>query len=334
MTPLNEKDPLNSSQSDKELEKQETLSFQEWLEKDLPDQYQKKAQILNKVGVVQIISDDRIGIIGFNGKEYPFPEFKTIQDKVKENSEFFETKFKQGFTELEIVPFALPISRLIEILKIQLLSHEREDKLFKARKNKTDPREPFELNKNHPVFLVEEYRSAETNGNFVYAPREFTDNHQGKTKEEELQTLEKSGLPGYLIVLREKNTNISRKNQGIILGGRKPLETNLTPKKYLEILITDPVYQGESGQTIEEWLTQFITHLEETNEVLDDSENYGSKNSLIGTFYYKKSHFATFSSVPTGSSFGGFQVIILQPISSSKSNDKLGTRSTIKINKT
>ncbi|MDP3696954.1 MAG: hypothetical protein Q8R55_02870, partial [Candidatus Taylorbacteria bacterium] len=36
------------------------------------------------------------------------------------------------------------------------------------------------------------------------------------------------------------------------------------------LITQDPQYQGESYLIIEDWLTQFITHLEQTSQVLND----------------------------------------------------------------
>jgi predicted RNase H-like HicB family nuclease len=264
------KDKIAEQSKQEEERVREKLLFREWLEKDLPKQYLEKTSILNRIGLLQILSTDEIGILSFDGQEeYPLPMFETIKDAISRNPEFFETKFKQGFSELEIVPFALPLSRFIETLEIQLIKHHQENKLFRPRENETDPLLPFNLNKQNP-FQYWHYGGTELENNLVYFPKTLNIYHQGKTKKEILEFLKESETPGYLVILREKNLKIpvSRKEYNplslkdlddqVKTSYRKQLITQIMPLFYFKILKTYPNYQGESGQIPEEWLTIFL----------------------------------------------------------------------------
>ena len=77
---------------------------------------------------------------------------------------------------------------------------------------------------------------------------------------------------------------IPRVGAGQTIKDRPQLEANKTPIEYLNLLKTDP-YKGESGLTLEDWLTLAITRLQEKNRVTDDYQN--SKDSisyLLGSY--------------------------------------------------
>jgi hypothetical protein len=267
---------------------QDARVFREWLEKDLLGQYERKRTIFNKLGILEPLTDKdyEMGILGIDGKPYPFPEFESIQSEIKRKQEFFTTKLKQGFSELEIVPFALPLSRLVETLKIQLIKHHKEGRLFRARAKATDSLRPFDLSQDKPLFFLKEFEKADDSGELVYNPQELSLNHQGKTKKEILASQKLSFFSGYLIILREKEFDLPGRGGGLAVGGRKQLESGYSCDEYLKILKTNPMYQGEFAQTPEEWVTAFLTHLEETNEVIDDLEAIGSECFLPGAYFH------------------------------------------------
>jgi len=60
-----------------------------------------------------------------------------------------------------------------------------------------------------------------------------------------------------------------QQGQGKTVGGRRQLETGSSPRDYLRALQTQ-VYEGETGRTLEDFITRFLTHLETTNEVSND----------------------------------------------------------------
>ena len=76
--------------------------------------------------------------------------------------------------------------------------------------------------------------------------------------------------------------------------GRKQLEIGLSPREYIQILKTES-YTGETGKTLEDFITEFLTHLETTNEVSHDRYN---DNSLWCLGQFTKIKYAEL--VPTG----------------------------------
>ena len=269
-----------------ENKNEQPFNFEKWLSLELPKQYEEKVKILNRLGILEILPEAKdIGIVGIDGKEYVLPEIEEIKAKIEENKEIFETKIRQGFTDLNIVPFGTSLQKLINIMEKAILKHHQEGKLFTARKNLEDENEPLqklELDENQPLYKWEGYENADTEGKLVYYPQEFTkDNHQGKTKREILAETQK----GFIVILQEKNPNIPKENQGEIINGRKRLEANKTSNDYLKLLQTEEQYQNEQGKTPEEWITKFLTTLEKHNQVIDDYQGNGRASFQLGAYF-------------------------------------------------
>jgi hypothetical protein len=92
-------------------------------------------------------------------------------------------------------------------------------------------------------------------------------------------------FPGWRIILTEKNINIPAEGEGKIINGRKQLEANKPPKEYLEIMQTDSAYQSETGLTPEDWQIKLLTHLEKTNQVIDDWRGQGKISFQTGAYF-------------------------------------------------
>jgi hypothetical protein len=212
---------------------------------------------------------------------------------MRENKEILKTKIEQGFTKLLIVPFGMKLDDLIEKYKQVILKHHKEGKLFATKEKSTDPDKPLELDENQPVRVWDEYQNADTQGKLVYFPKEFSSNHQGKTKEQIL----KETNQGFNIILIEDMPNIPRGleegDDGNIIkygkvkkeGGRKQIAAGGGPKNYLKRFQTDPQYKNEQGMTPEDQITYAITHLEQFNQVIDDYQGNGSASYQLAAYF-------------------------------------------------
>ena len=243
---------------------------------ELQKQYQAQKEIFQTNHLLETLSTGEIGIKGIDQKEYSFPTLEQIQKELQKNPEL-KIKMKQEFVEINITPFALPLSRLTGTISQAVLRHKKEGKLFATKKDQNDPDESLELDEIQPLWISDEYQDADINNSLVYFPKQFDQtNHQGKTKTEILNL--KTAFPGYLITLQEKNLNIPAKKQGQTRNNRKQIEAGKTPEEYLQKLQTEKQYQNETGIVPEEWLTRFLIHLEKTNQVIDDYEGNGKIN--------------------------------------------------------
>ena len=276
-----------------EKNSEQHFDFENWLKIELPKQYEEKVKILRKLGLLEILPEAKdYGITGIDGQEYVLPEMEEIKETIKKDKEIFETKMKQGFTDLNIIPFGSPLEKLIKILEKTILKHHKEGKLFTAKKNLEDENEPLQklelyadcdTNPEHsPLYVWEEgYEDADTENKIVYYPQEFSKNHQGQTKREMLNKTKR----GFIVTLHEKNPNIPKENANEVINGRKRLEANKTSNDYLKMLQTEKQYQNEQGRIPEEWITKFLTILEKYNQVIDDYQCNGKASFQLGAYF-------------------------------------------------
>ncbi|MFZ2192880.1 MAG: hypothetical protein WAV31_01435 [Candidatus Moraniibacteriota bacterium] len=281
----------------KSHEQESTL--ERWLSLELKNQYESKAKILNQLGIISPMprtwidennetqidgTDVKMRILGIDGQTYDLPRMEEIKTAILENKEMFEKKMKQGFTDLNIIPFAMPLDQLIKTMERTLIKHHKEGKLFTLKKNIDDENEklePLELG-SEPVNKWEGYDNADTEGKIVYYPKKFIrDNHQGQTKKEILEKTKK----GFIVTFNEKNPNIPKENQNEIIGERKRLEANKASNDYLEMLQTEAQYQNEQGQIPEEWIAKFLTTLEKYNQVIDGYRGNGKASFQLGAYF-------------------------------------------------
>jgi len=269
-----------------ELEqKRNTLAEKLWTFESLPQrelkkQYESQKDILKTTGILEKLSTGEIGIKGIDNKEYAFPSYQEIVGRIRENKEMLKIKTEQGFNQLLVVPFGTELDDLIEKYKQVILKHHKQGKLLATKEKPSDTDEHLELDENEPVWAWEKYKNADINGELVYFPKKFSQNHEGKTKQEILK--EKGG---FNILLIEDLPNIPRENKGKKIKGRKQLEAGQNPNQYLEILKINPDYKDETGMTPEEQIIYSIKYLEETNQVIDDYAGKGSASYQLSAFF-------------------------------------------------
>lgn len=237
---------------------------------NLKDQYERQKNLLGNLA----------NELAIDGRIYPLPAYEMIKERLEAKQEIIKGKIEQGFTKLLLVPFGLPLDKLIGWYKEELVKHHQQGTLYAARKDPAEQPQPLTLDTTTPVWVWDQYQQADTNGNLLYYPQEFSATHQGKTKQELIDAGE-----GWHILLIEELPNIPRATKGITIGGRPQLEANQTPTQYLTSLKTNPAYAHEQGWTSEDWLVYARQRLEETNEVTDDYQGNGSLAYLLGGYF-------------------------------------------------
>ncbi|MFH0927951.1 MAG: hypothetical protein V1821_00585 [bacterium] len=275
----------------KSPERSQYETLEAWLQTELRPQYESRIEFLNQNGLLEPFSEsDSIGIVGADGRKYKLPKLREVEAEIRANPELWEKKLSQGLTELELTPFALPLKLLAQRASEAILRHYDPDpnktKLFATKKNPNDPNEklvPLELDANQPLFLWDKLTNADTDGSLVYYPTSFDpNNHGGKTKAEVIANTQV--FPGWILSFQEANPNIPAEGQGKTKNGRKQLEANQTPNEYLKTIQANPQYQNEQGQIPEQWLSQFLKHLEKTNQVVDDWQGNSKASYLVGSY--------------------------------------------------
>lgn len=67
------------------------MEFIEGIE-DVVEQYEKQKEILQKVGVLETLSDGVLGVKGIDGKEYAYPTQTELAERMEAKQEILETK--------------------------------------------------------------------------------------------------------------------------------------------------------------------------------------------------------------------------------------------------
>lgn len=263
----------------------------------LEKEYARTITALNRTGILTLLPiSENYGVIGIDGEEYPVPTQEQLQGVFTRNNELVDRKMRQGFTQLQLTPIAMPTSQLIDRVKTAVLRHNAAGKIFQTKQDSTDADMPVRVNAE-PIWIWDMVRQAVDTTNLVYFPQAYTDrDHQGLTKEEVMQKTRLCAVPGWSVGLIEPIPIMPQQGQGKVIGGRKQLEAYSSPHDYLRTLST-PTYQGETGWTPEDFLTHFITRLETTNQVSHDRSD-GNALWLLGS--YMPNSMPNARLVPTG----------------------------------
>ncbi|TAK95099.1 hypothetical protein EPO05_05115 [Patescibacteria group bacterium] len=254
---------------------EEIWDFPELPLPELMKDYVSQLRILEKNKLLERLSSGEIGIKDLDGKEHVFPSFADIKRQLAKNREILRPKMEQGFTKLQITPFGLPFQDIIKSLSESILRHHKEGKIFSPMSDLADSNGqliPLNVNRSDPIWtLITLYRVDEM-GEMVYFPERFEPVvHGGKTKRQVLAR-QNGPLNGFLVSLIRRDVAMS------------DLKPELSPGKYLKMLKTDPQLKFEHGLTQEEWVTQFIINLEETDNVIDDWQ-FGRTCHNLGSYF-------------------------------------------------
>jgi hypothetical protein len=240
-----------------------------------------------------------LGVIGIDGKEYSAPTREQLQEVFARNRELVDRKRRQGFTQLQLTPIAMPTSQLVDRVKTAILRHATAGKITQTKQNSTDAEIPVRVKNGEPIWIWDSLRHALDTPNLVYFPQAYTArNHQGLTKEEVMQNTRFCAVPGWSVGLIEPIPIMPQQGQGKVLGGRKQLEAYSTPRDYLRTLSTW-IYQGETGWTLEDFLTHVATQLETTNQVSHDRYDCNAL-WLLGSYMPNPDHQGLANLVPVG----------------------------------
>ncbi|TAK95100.1 hypothetical protein EPO05_05120 [Patescibacteria group bacterium] len=299
---------------------------------ELKKDYVSQTRILERSGLLRSLESipGKIGIRGLNGREYTYPEFSDVKKQIARNRDILRPKMQQGFTKLQITPFGCSVAWMISALSTVIVRHCEEGKIFAPKNNPSDPNEQLvalEVNTSDPVWAADPsrtYRFDET-GEMVYFPENFeAKEHGGKTKK---QILSKRGgvFSGFIVSLIESDIDIPGGGERKMVGDRLKFDSYEHPERYLDLIKSLPQYAHEHGLTLEEWITQFIIHLEETNQVIDDWQGNGRVCCNLGSYYTESRE------VSCAAWHRGFRRVELDRVLRRETNFKSGTRTAVRI---
>lgn len=265
------------------------------------DQMAAQQRILETVGILETLPDGAKGIAGIDGVGYPLPSYQEISKRMLEKRELLGKKIEQGFTKLILVPFGMSLDVMSAKYKASLKKHFDEGNLLYTKENPTDPDEKVPaLHTDGPLWVWDKYPGADKNGTLVYHPQKFDATaHGGKTKADLMAV---NG--GWSVLLVEEMPNIPRSGKAKKTGGREQIDTKGKQiKSYIDASQTipsaheylkamrvespkkDSLYQGEMGMTPEAHMAYALTHLEETNQIIDDYQGKGSINWNVEAYF-------------------------------------------------
>ena len=290
----------------------------------LKEQLEKQVEILQKVGLLEILSDGKtLGIWGVDNKDYKIPTFEEIQRRMVAKKDLLKNKIEQGFTKIILVPFGCPVEKIITKYEESLVAHHNNGLILATKEKPEEKDEMLELDATHPLNIWNECRNGDIKNAFVYFPKAFVkDDHQGKTKIELLFVDPKNAWQIFLI---ENMPNIPSSGLGKKIGHRRQLEVGETPIKYLEILQKDKHYEGEEGLIPEADLIYSLYTLEEKNQILNDWQGKGNISCELGAFLVPS------NSVPWLSWDRDFKRADLWKLTVETSDPHMGPRTGIRI---
>lgn len=256
-----------------------TIETEPLTDTEITEQYQRLVAILTKTGLLQLLPSGEMGAVDIDGNSDKIPSIDHVLQAFHENQDVLGPKMEQGFRRLLIVPGGMKIEDIAARYVDALRAHHADGRLLATKDDPSDSDKKLDLDTREPIWVWGGYHGADVSGNLVYYPLEFSSNHQGKTKRELLA----SQGTGWRVLLVEDLPNLPGEGTGETIGGRTQLEANRSPRDYLQTL-TD-LYAHEVGFTPEDWLTYALTHLEETDQVVDDWQGEGKLAYLPGAYF-------------------------------------------------
>ena len=274
---------------------------------------------LNRTGILTLLPKSQsIGVIGIDGKEYPIPTQEQVVELFDHNRELVGRKAPQGFDRLELIPMAMPTLLLTDLMRSAIVKHAAEGLIYQTRRSPSDPLTPVRVNTEKQVWMWDTLRQALDTDELIYFPQEYSSNHRGQTKLEVVNNGRICAVPGWSVGLVESLPMMPQQGEGKTLGGRRQLEIGSSPNEYFQTLRLE-AYQGETGKTLEDFITRFLTYLETTNEVSND---VGDNNALWCLAQYLRVSYGDL--VPTGR---WHRSVGRARLDMHRSNNKLCTRS-------
>ncbi len=266
----------------------------------LKEQYLAQVKVLYQSGILENFavdpSQDRyapeMGITGINGEQYIMPSYEDILIRLQnpEKRARLEKKIDQGFTQLQLVPFALPLSVLFNRLREVLLKVNKETGIKSTNGTK------LELNTDAPLYVWDQLVQGDNPDSKDKQIEYGVTNYDGKTKAERGGKFKNELLANpdnaWELSLIEANLDIPAEGKGKTIAGRKQLEANKSPKDYLKFFAADPSdqqyqeYRGENGQTPEGAAYEAIAALLQRQTAINDWEGSGKINFCVGSYVF------------------------------------------------
>jgi hypothetical protein len=248
----------------------------------LQSEYRFLRRTLNEAHLLTISRNGEPCVLGIDGQEYILPTEDEVHHAFEKNRTLVEFKKDQGFDSWQLTPLAMPIEGpygLLSCVKKTLVYHAEHHTLFQS----VDEKKAVDVDLQKPVWIWGQLEQAmHTADGLLYFPQTFTKDGKGKTKSEVITDPNIVVTPGWSLCLMGTGTTLPKEGQGKTVGGRPELENNHSPNEYLQKL-QESAYQGETGWTVEDFLTNFLITLTKKNQVSHEWEE-GSVAWLLANY--------------------------------------------------
>ncbi len=258
--------PKNSSEREHGIFSQLELSPAE-LAEAISGQRIDRLFELRSSGVLDLLPSGEIGFVDLNGKEQWFPDQVSVECRLNAHPGLLQAKVAQGFSELLIVPFGMALSDLVPRVRQEMNERRTTDWPERTYLEQSGMTVTNRFDEQNPLFFAD--IDADVSGDLLYYPEtvDFETPYGAKTKSEILA----EGDAAWMIALVQPGKELKawsvNGEHGETIGGRRPLPLSRKPSEYLSLLASEPAYRGESGYTIETYLTMIIRHLAANPEV-------------------------------------------------------------------
>ena len=250
---------------------------------------------LDRAGVLTPLpKSGRPGVVGIDGREYPAPGLEQVAALIEQSRDLVGLKVAQGFDRLELTPMAMPVRVLIELLRAAITRRAAGGGVYRTRRSPDEALTPVRVNAEKQVWVWETLSAALDSDALAYFPQVYGHEHFGQTKAQVIGDPRACAIPGWSVGLVESQALMPQAGQGQTRGGRRQLEVGLSPREYLNALQAQ-AHHGETGRTLEDFITAFLTRLTTTGEV---SHDVSDNNALWLLGHYLKVPYADL--VPTG----------------------------------
>ncbi len=210
------------------------------------------------------------------------PSYKDIIKLISpEQLTILEQKEQQGFTDLLLVPFALNQNiyqkRVVEVVK----KHHSQNTLLRTKQDPSDPDEPFPLDPDNPVYQFQNDLAQRA----VFYPKTFADNSEDCHGYNQTEAIQQFGAIQITFVRSEPNLPAQGEGKDKIQGNRIPFEANQSSQNAFDLINTNSAYAHELGWTYSTWFAYLLTHLDKTNQLIDDWQGNGKASYLTGQYF-------------------------------------------------
>ncbi|MCX6781343.1 MAG: hypothetical protein NT003_04520 [Candidatus Magasanikbacteria bacterium] len=249
----------------------------EFFDGGLVRQFKQQIKSLTEIDFLETDDDGQLNILGEDGQRYRAPTEAQVVAyfNAPERRAFYEKKVKQGFTRVLVTPFGTSMSQLAEKTRPELLKYANYVDSGALQTLLDRNGAPLSVGEYVWVSLLDELDPRDGDENGVVYDAELINGHKlspGRKKVDIIRD-KREPFPGFRIQLLQDDLTILRGIGETSSFGRPAIETGKTPFEYMQLLQENPAYEGEHGLTPEDWLTLFMTHLHETDQVIDDCAN-------------------------------------------------------------